>query len=85
MNNNEFFFQNKECPYFPCHKDVKLDEFNCMFCYCPLYMLGTKCGGNYKILDNGIKDCSDCTVCHGINASKIVMGKFEIINANMLV
>lgn len=47
-------------------------------------MIGTKCGGNYKLLDNGIKDCSDCTVCHGTNASEIVMGKFEMINANVI-
>ncbi len=80
MNNNEFFFQNRECPHFPCHKNIREEDFNCMFCYCPLYMLGTKCGGNYKILDNGIKDCSDCVVCHTKNASDIVIGKFELIN-----
>lgn len=22
------------------------------------------CGGNYKILSNGIKDCSDCIIPH---------------------
>ena len=31
------WFQNRECEYFPCHKGVREEEFNCLFCYCPLY------------------------------------------------
>ena len=58
------FFQNKECAYFPCHKGVKEDCFNCLFCYCPLYALGDRCGGKFTYLDNGIKDCSACTRPH---------------------
>jgi Zn-finger protein len=34
-------------------------DLNCFFCYCPLYD-EVKCGGDYVILDNGLKDCSDC-------------------------
>ena len=34
------FFQNRECKYFPCHKGIDEEEFNCLFCYCPLYALG---------------------------------------------
>lgn len=56
------FFQNKECEYFPCHKDIDTEEFNCLFCYCPLYFL--QCEGSYKILDGNIKDCSNCTFPH---------------------
>ena len=37
------FFQNKKCEYFPCHKGIPEEDFNCLFCYCPLYTLG-KCG-----------------------------------------
>lgn len=58
------FFQNKECEFFPCHKVIKKEEFNCLFCYCPLYFLGDRCGGNYSYLDNGIKDCTNCTFPH---------------------
>ncbi len=29
------WFQNRECEYFPCHKGVREEEFNCLFCYCP--------------------------------------------------
>ena len=54
------FFQNKECEYFPCHKVDTPENFNCLFCYCPLYHLGDKCCGNPKFLDNKIKDCSNC-------------------------
>ena len=41
------FFQNHECEYFPCHKVENVDGFNCLFCYCPLYVLGSDCGGNF--------------------------------------
>jgi len=50
------FFQNSKCEYFPCHKGVKEEDFNCLFCYCPLYMLGEDCGGNFTYT-HGIKDC----------------------------
>lgn len=33
------FYQNKECEYFPCHKGTDSENFNCLFCYCPLYAL----------------------------------------------
>ncbi len=58
------FFQNKKCPYFPCHKVEKIEDFNCLFCYCPLYALKEKCGGAFKYTSKGIKDCSSCTVTH---------------------
>lgn len=37
------FFSNKECEYFPCHQGADPENFNCLFCYCPLYALGDKC------------------------------------------
>ena len=41
------------------------------FVFCPLYVLGTNCGGAYRILDNGCKDCSLCTYPH--ERKKIMM------------
>ena len=58
------FFQNRECEYFPCHKTAKEDSFNCLFCYCPLYPLGEKCGGRFTYTEIGIKDCSACLFPH---------------------
>lgn len=58
------FFSNKDCEYFPCHKNDDLNNFNCLFCYCPLYMLGDSCGGNFVYLENGVKDCSSCDIPH---------------------
>jgi len=58
------FFQNKECEYFPCHHGIKEEEFNCLFCYCPLYALGDICGGDFCYAENGIKDCSNCLRPH---------------------
>lgn len=54
------FFSNKNCEYYPCHS---IEEMNCLFCFCPLYSM-KDCGGNFKILDNGVKDCSNCNVPH---------------------
>lgn len=61
------FFQNKECEYFPCHKGVKEEDFNCLFCYCPLYLLDDECGGNFSFTPDGIKDCSNCVKFHNKN------------------
>lgn len=61
---NHTFFQNRECEYFPCHKGIPTEAFSCMFCYCPLYALGDKCGGNFTYTAQGIKDCSQCQIPH---------------------
>lgn len=58
------FFQNKDCPYFPCHEGMEEECFSCLFCYCPLYALGDKCGGNFTYTQQGIKDCTNCLVPH---------------------
>ena len=56
-------FQHKECEYFPCHSTGNQDQFNCLFCFCPLYTI-ENCGGNAKKTETGIKDCSNCLVPH---------------------
>lgn len=61
---NYDFFQHKQCEYFPCHQGADPETFSCLFCYCPLYVLGDKCGGNFTYLENGIKDCSSCLRPH---------------------
>ncbi len=61
---NYSFFQNRECEYFPCHKGADLENFNCLFCYCPLYALGDRCGGCFTYTQQGIKDCSGCLRPH---------------------
>ena len=58
------FFQNRACPYFPCHEGLPLEDFNCMMCYCPLYLLGDGCGGDFVYLEDGIKSCVSCTRPH---------------------
>ena len=67
MQNSAKFFKNTDCSYFPCHKGLDEDEFNCLFCYCPLYAKNP-CPGNptYIKKDDGrvIKRCTDCTFPH---------------------
>ena len=43
MENSYKYFENKECEYYPCHKEKQ--NLNCMFCYCPFYS-HAKCPGN---------------------------------------
>lgn len=78
--NSYKFYCNKDCQFFPCHKTEDLDNFNCLFCYCPLYALGEKCGGNFIYLESGIKDCSNCMLPHKPKNYEYITGKyFEIM------
>ena len=58
------FFRHDKCEYFPCHKGIEAEDFNCLFCYCPLYFLGERCGGNFVYTKKGVKNCVGCTVPH---------------------
>ena len=81
MTQNYKFFNHKECEFFPCHKTNKPEDFNCLFCYCPLYALKDKCGGNFKYTPKGIKDCSACNLPHKKENYDYIIGKFQdIIN-----
>ena len=70
------FYSHRECEFFPCHKTEKPDEFNCLFCYCPLYALKDKCGGNFIYTEDGIKDCSRCLVPHKKDNYGYIMSKY---------
>ena len=76
---NERYFQNHECAYFPCHKGADPANFNCLFCYCPLYALGEKCGGAFSYTDNGIKDCSHCLIPHRAENYDRIMDKMSMV------
>lgn len=71
------YFSNKECEYFPCHKGADSENFNCLFCYCPLYALGENCGGNFRFTENGIKDCTECQVPHKKQNYGYITGKYQ--------
>ena len=77
------FFQNTECEYFPCHRIADPARFSCLFCYCPLYMLGPRCGGNFRYTEKGIKDCTDCLIPHLPENYGRITGKYKEIAAAM--
>ena len=79
---NYQFFRHRDCEYFPCHETDDIDNFNCLFCYCPLYMLGENCGGSFR-LKNGVKDCSQCMIPHKRKNYGYITGKFSEIAAAM--
>ena len=68
MRNSYKFFQNKSCKFFPCHKGIKDEDFNCMFCFCPTFNKIT----NIQLVDGqilvergcGRKYCEKCTFPH---------------------
>lgn len=74
---NYSFFSHRECEYFPCHKTKDPDNFNCLFCYCPLYALGDQCGGNFKYTENGIKDCTNCLLPHKRENYDYITGRYK--------
>lgn len=81
MNNSHCFFQNRECAYFPCHPVKDNGDFNCLFCYCPLYALGDGCGGNCRYTEKGIKDCSGCLIPHSPGGCEYILSKFSQVAA----
>ena len=75
------FFQNRDCEFFPCHAGMDSADFNCLFCYCPLYALGERCGGNFTYTAQGIKDCSACLVPHRRENYDKICARFSEIAA----
>ena len=61
--------------------DVAEEDFSCLFCYCPLYTLGRKCGGNWHYTEKGIKSCGDCSFPHHSGNYECVISRFEEIMA----
>lgn len=76
MKNGSSFFRNSECEYFPCHKVENSEDFNCLFCYCPLFPL-KDCGGNPQFTDTGVKDCSECILPHKAKNYEYIMDKIK--------
>ena len=79
MSDNYKFFNHKACEFFPCHQTNKPEEFNCLFCYCPLYPLGPDCGGNPTYIGGEIKDCSNCMLPHNKKNYEYIMSRFQDI------
>lgn len=77
------FFCNWACEYFPCHPTDDPENFNCLFCYCPLYALGPDCGGNFSYTESGVKDCTRCTLPHRRDNYGYITSKFQEIARRM--
>lgn len=75
------FFTNRQCEYFPCHKGADPENFNCLFCFCPLYALGDRCGGAFSYTENGRKDCTGCVFPHRRENYPAVLARYPEIAA----
>lgn len=64
MDRKYSYFSHRGCEFFPCHPGADPENFNCLFCYCPLYLLGPECGGSFTYLPDGRKDCTGCIYPH---------------------
>mgnify|MGYP001236415729 CR=1 FL=1 len=81
MNASFKFFQNVACAYFPCHAGLDQADFNCLFCYCPLYFL-KNCGGN-PAWRGLIKDCTGCTLPHSPGGWEAVQDRLKLAYAEL--
>ncbi len=70
-------FTHTKCEFFPCHEVKDTEEFNCLFCYCPLYALGDKCGGNFSYTAKGVKNCKECNIPHKKQNYDLIMDKMS--------
>jgi Zn-finger protein len=81
LKNSHRFFNNQECPFFPCHSNFEKDinEYNCLFCFCPLIDMDD-CGGNYEMITlegKVIKDCTYCTLPHEEDKYDYIIEKLQ--------
>ena len=77
------YFAHRQCEYFPCHKGADPENFNCLFCYCPLYVLGDRCGGNFVYREDGRKVCTNCQFPHRRENYEKVLARYPEILAVM--
>ena len=77
------YFSHRNCEYFPCHKGADVENFNCLFCYCPLYALGKDCGGNFRMTEKGLKDCSNCLIPHKRENYGYITKRYQELVARM--
>ena len=75
------FFQNRACESFPCHGGVDEADFNCLFCFCPLYALGERCGGSFHYTEKGVKSCVDCAFPHRRENYERVLARWPELSA----
>lgn len=69
------FFRNSDCEYFPCHKVEDDSDFNCLFCFCPLYHF-EDCGGKYEMRGK-LKLCMNCKLPHKPRAYDYIMKRLK--------
>ena len=83
LKHSHKFFSNSACEYFPCHKVqaeeglVYAGQFNCLFCFCPLYAAGDKCGGKFEYDEKGTKSCINCEMPHKPDGYDMIISKMK--------
>ncbi|MBQ2276830.1 MAG: cysteine-rich small domain-containing protein [Lachnospiraceae bacterium] len=77
MKPSHSFFENRACKYFPCHKG--LEDFNCLFCFCPMYHM-QNCLGSPEYMEvkgKKLKVCTNCTFPHQPKHYEAIMNKLK--------
>ncbi len=67
MEHSYKYFKNENCQYYPCHRGMRTEAFNCLFCFCPMNPYDDCTGTPHMIQSSKggwIKDCSKCTFPH---------------------
>ena len=62
MEASSKYFCNTKCRYYPCHSGAEREtDFNCLFCYCPLYPFDD-CPGTFEMSTG-----KGCQELHGLS------------------
>ena len=76
IDHTDNFYLEEDSICRKCHDTG--NDINCLFCFCPFYEL-EDCGGDYIVLESGIKDCSGCMLRHD---REFIVAFFEAIYEN---
>lgn len=79
-NVNIPFFSTKNVNFFPVIKQSIPKISTAYSVIVPSMALGSHCGGNFRWLENGIKDCSRCLLPHARSSYSYVTQKFSEIS-----
>ena len=77
LRHSSKYYRNQDCEFFPCHQISVETDFNCLFCYCPLYPMGESCCGVFTYNEKGVKDCAGCQLPHAPEYYEVINQKLR--------
>jgi Zn-finger protein len=63
------YFSNPECEFYPCHTVLRVEDFSCIHCFCPLFPVD--CWDEKK-------NCKECVYPHIASNYEPIIAKLTI-------